>query len=120
MTGRTVEEWRGKTPNSTPPASVRARVFLAHNGRCHISGRPIRPGDVWELEHVRPLSMGGENRERNLAPALSDAHREKTAAEAGVRAKADRVRQKHLGIFPRSRRPLKGRPFAKSRPEIEA
>jgi 5-methylcytosine-specific restriction endonuclease McrA len=111
MTGRSVEEWRGKTPDSTPPASVRARVFLAHNGRCHISGRPIRPGDVWELEHVRPLSMGGENRETNLAPALSDAHREKTAAEAGVRAKCDRIRQKHLGIFPKSKRPLKSRGF---------
>ncbi len=117
---RSVAEWIGKTPDSTPPASVRARVFLAHGGRCHISGRPIRPGDVWELEHVRPLSMGGENRETNLAPALSDAHREKTAAEAGVRAKADRIRAKHLGIHPPSRRPLRGRPFAKSRPEIEA
>lgn len=106
MTGRTPAEWIGKTPDSKVPASVRARVFLTHGGKCHISGRTIRPGDAWELEHVTPLSMGGEHRERNLAPALVAPHREKTSAEAGVRAKADRIRLKHIGAYPKPKRKI--------------
>lgn len=96
---RSVPEWIGKTDDAKVPTSVRSRVFLTHGGKCHISGRTIRAGDKWELEHVRPLSMGGEHRESNLAPALADAHREKTAAEATSRAKADRMRAKHFGFW---------------------
>lgn len=115
MTGRSVPEWIGKTPDSKVPASVRARVFLTHGGKCHISGRVIRPGETWELEHVKPLSMGGEHRETNMAPALALAHREKTAQEAGVRAKADRIRLKHLGIYPKSKAKIRSRGFEASR-----
>lgn len=115
MSGRTVTEWVGKTADSKVPASVRARVFLAHDGVCHISRRKIRPGEAWELEHVTPLSMGGEHREKNLAPALVQPHREKTAQEAGVRAKADRIRAKHLGIYPKSKARLRSRGFEKTR-----
>ena len=114
---RTVKEWVGKTDDSKPPASVRARIFLANDGKCHISGRQIRAGDVWQAEHVKPIWAGGENRESNLKPALVDSHGEKTAAEATVRAKADRIRQKHLGIFPASKAKIKSRGFQKSRPE---
>jgi len=115
MTGRTVTEWIGKTPDSKVPASVRARVFLTHGGKCHISGRTIRPGEAWELEHIKPLSLGGEHREANLAPALVAPHRAKSAQEAGVRAKADRVRLKHLGIYPRSKAKIRSRGFDKTR-----
>lgn len=113
---RSVPEWRGSTPDAKVPTRVRLRVFEARKGICHISGRKIMPGDAWELEHIRPLSLGGEHRENNLAPALVVPHREKTAAEAGVRAKADRIRAKHLGIFPRSKAPLRSRGFPKTRP----
>jgi 5-methylcytosine-specific restriction protein A len=115
VTGRSVPEWRGKTPDSKVPPHVRARVFLAHKGVCHISMRAIRPGEPWEMEHITPLSMGGEHRERNLAPALVEPHREKTAAEATVRAKADRVRLKHIGAFPKSKTRIRGRGFAPTR-----
>lgn len=77
---------------------VRIRVFERHNGICHISGRKIRPGDKWEIDHVIALVNGGENRETNLAPALADAHRAKTAQDVAQKAKDRRVRAKHLGI----------------------
>jgi 5-methylcytosine-specific restriction protein A len=115
MTGRSVPEWIGKTPDSKVPTSVRTRVFLTHNGICHISGRPIRVGEAWELEHITPLSMGGEHRETNMAPALVQPHREKSAKEATARAKADRVRAKHLGTWPKSKTPLRSRGFEKTR-----
>lgn len=115
MTGRSVPEWIGATPDTAAPTRVRLRVFEAHAGRCHITGRKILPGDAWELEHVRPLHLGGENRETNLAPALVAAHREKTAGEMTAKAKADRIRAKHLGIYPKTKTPLRSRGFAKSR-----
>lgn len=113
MTGRSVDEWIGKTPDTQVPARVRLRVFERHGGVCHISGRKIKAGDAWDLEHVKPLSMGGEHRETNFAPALRDKHREKTAAEAGPRAKADRIRSKHLGTWekPKGNNRLQSRGF---------
>lgn len=115
MTGRSVPEWIGKTPDTPAPARVRLRVFEAHGGRCYLSGRKILPGDKWELEHKLALCLGGENRESNLAPALADAHKEKTAVDVGMKAKADRIRMKHLGIWPKSKRPLRSRGFGNSR-----
>lgn len=118
MNGRSVPEWRGSSPDAKVPPHVRARVFERHGGRCHISGRLIRTGDAWELEHIKPLSMGGEHAELNMAPALVQPHREKTAKEATARAKADRMRAKHLGIWPKSKTPLRSRGFQKTRPEL--
>lgn len=113
--GRSVKEWIGKTPDTKPPATVLARIFLRHNGICHISKRPIAAGEKWEAEHIKALSMGGENRERNLAPALVNPHREKTTDENAMRTKADRIRAKHLGIYPQSKAKLRGRGFAPTR-----
>ena len=92
---------------------VRARVFRAYGGVCYLSKRKIGGADEWDLEHIRPLAMArpGEtlNRESNLAPALKAPHREKTAREAGERAKADRIHAKHFGYFPESPTPMKSR-----------
>lgn len=95
---RAVEEWVGATPDSVPPPHVRLRVFERCGGVCHISKRRIRGGEPWDLEHIQPLRDHGENRESNLAPALRDKHREKTAAENVERAASNRKKAKHLGI----------------------
>lgn len=105
MAGRTPPEWIGKTPDSAIPPRVRLRVFEAHGGVCHLTGQKIWPGDEWDCDHIQALCNGGEHRESNLAPALRPAHRAKTAEDVKLRAKADRVRKKHLGIH-QSRTPL--------------
>ena len=111
--GRSRPEWIGKTPNSRPPLSVKLRVFAAYDGRCYLSKLKIGVGDEWDVEHIRPLHLArpGENlnRETNLAPALKRPHAEKTAAENTARAKCDRIRAKHLGIYPESPTPLRSR-----------
>lgn len=83
-------------------ASISARqriaIFEAANGVCHICCGKIHVGDKWDVEHVSPLSMGGEDGGDNLKPAHKSCHAGKTAAEAPIRAKVMRVRAKHLGI----------------------
>lgn len=113
MTGRSVPEWVGATPDSSVPPRVRLRVFERANGVCHLSGRKIRAGDLWECDHVKALKNGGENRESNLAPALKDAHREKTAEDVDEKSWVARVKAKHLGVWPKSPFRLKGRGFSR-------
>lgn len=98
MIGRAVKLWVGKTPDSKIPASVKLRIFKRENGVCHISGVKIEAGQKWEVEHKIPLSMGGRHAEDNLFPALAIKHKDKTAAEASVRAKADATAKRHLGL----------------------
>jgi 5-methylcytosine-specific restriction protein A len=115
MTARSVPEWIGATPDTAIPPRVRLRVFEAHGGVCHISGRKIRAGEKWEADHVIALINGGENRESNLAPALSDKHKAKTRADVRQKADVARKRHKHLGIKTDSGRKLQSRGFDKSR-----
>lgn len=95
---RSVDEWIGKNDDAMPPERVRLRVFERHGGVCHLSGRKIRPGEKWEVEHVLAISLGGENRESNMAPALVAPHRIKTAQDRRTKARNDKVRKRHLGI----------------------
>ncbi len=97
---RSVPEWIAKHDDQKVPDRVRQRVFDAHDGICHLTGRKIAPGEAWELEHVHSLILGGQHRESNLAPALKEPHKAKTAMEMSVKAKIARVRKKHLGIKP--------------------
>lgn len=95
---RIVDEWIGKNDDTPIPPRVKLRVFERLGGRCHLSGRKIMAGDAWDCDHVKALINGGENRESNLAPALRDKHREKTARDVAEKAKVARIRAKHLGI----------------------
>ena len=104
---RTVDEWIGKTDDSKVPPRVRVRVFEAHNGRCYISGRVIRAGDRWDLDHILAIALGGKNRESNLAPVLSDSHRAKTKEDVKVKSKIAAIKKKHLGLS-KSKTPMPG------------
>lgn len=95
---RSVPEWIGKSHDTPIPPRVRLRVFERHNGICHLSGRKIRPGEEWDCDHIIAIANGGGNRESNLAPAIRDKHREKTAEDVAEKATVYRKRAKHLGI----------------------
>lgn len=113
---RAVETWVGKTDDTPIPPRVRLRVFERFGGRCALTGVKIMPGDKWDVDHRVPLIMGGRNAEDNLQPVLKDAHKAKTRADVGAKAKADRVRKKHLGLWPPPTRKLQGRPFPRRAP----
>lgn len=109
---RSLPEWIGKTEDTPVPPRVKLRVFERCQGRCHISGRKIMPGDLWDMDHVVALcnwtGEGHGNRESNLAPALRDKHREKTKADVAEKAVSYRKRSKHIGAKAPSRRPIPG------------
>lgn len=115
MTGRSVPEWIGSTPNAEIPKAVRLRVFERYGGVCQLSGRKIQVGDKWQPDHRIPLGLRGEHRESNLWPVLVDPHKEKTADDTRAIRKAQRIALKHIGAWPRSKRLLKSRGFQKSR-----
>lgn len=93
---RDVPEWTGATPNSKVPPRVRVRIFDRENGICHLSGRKIRPGELWDLDHKIALINGGEHREKNLFPALRDKHREKTAEDVAEKSDIADKRKAHV------------------------
>jgi 5-methylcytosine-specific restriction protein A len=113
---RAVEEWIGATADTPIPKRVKLRVLVRDGGRCHRTGHKFRPGDVIEFDHIVALCNGGENRETNIAPILGGKiHQAKTAADVAERAKTDRLRAKNLGLWPKSKTPLRSRGFQKTR-----
>lgn len=107
---REVPEWIGKNDDTAIPPRVRLRVFERHGGICHISGRLIRAGESWQIDHRVPLIAGGEHRESNLVPALTDKHKVKTKLDVAEKSKVYHKRSKHLGIT-RKKRTIPGRRF---------
>lgn len=104
-TARALPEWVGRTPDERVPDRVRLRIFERERGVCHISGRKIMPGELWDLDHRVALVNGGSHSESNLFPALRDKHREKNAADVAEKARVYRKRAKHLGIKAKGRFP---------------
>lgn len=87
---------------------ARLKVFETTGGVCHICSQRIQVGEKWEVEHVIPLALGGEDGGTNLKPAHVDCHKGKSKSDAARKAKADRMRVNHLGArkpstFPGSR-----------------
>lgn len=79
-------------------AKQRLAIFTEHRGVCHICGGVIDgTREAWEMEHVIPLAMGGEDEDYNLRPAHVKCHRGKSATDAGNLAKARRVEARHKG-----------------------
>lgn len=116
---RAVPEWRGKTPDTKVPPRVRLRIFERDGGRCHISGRKIAAGEPWELDHVIALVNGGEHRESNLAPALRDKHKVKTAADVAQKSSERAIRGKHTGALAKPST-LRSAGFPKREPQRRA
>lgn len=87
----------------------RAALFVDHDGQCHICGLKIdavREG--FDVDHIIPLALGGEDDEANCRPAHTRCHRGaggKTADDLAQIAKAKRVRARHLGAREPSRMP---------------
>ncbi|MBN8294538.1 HNH endonuclease [Rhodobacter sp. NTK016B] len=105
---RKTAEWIGRTDDTPPPPRVKERILRAHGNRCAITQREFGPGDTIEFDHILALTNGGENREGNLQPVLSTAHKEKSRADVRIRAKNSRVFKKRNGINSGPKRKIPG------------
>lgn len=85
----------------------RVRLFELHGGICHFCEGKIHVGEAWDVSHVIPLAIGGEDDDVNRMPAHRKCHRAHTAAIDAPRiAKSKRVRAKHIGAKAPSRTPM--------------
>lgn len=102
-------------------AKARLRIFLAHEGRCHVCRGRISVGEAWELDHVVALALGGDDEEHNLAPAhKKGCHASKTAKEdVPAIARAKRRQIQHLGASA-PKRPIRSAGFQKAPPQNRA
>jgi 5-methylcytosine-specific restriction enzyme A len=93
----------------------RARI-IARDGCCRYPGCEVAEG--LEVDHIVALELGGRDRDDNLQALCGPHHRQKTAIDAGLIAKAKRRKAKNDGTFPPSKARLRGRGFQKTRAEI--
>lgn len=105
---RSVPEWIGTSDDQRAPPRVRVRVFERCQGACGQCGRKIRAGESWTLEHLKALVNGGANRESNLGVTCRNCLPAKNAADVAEKSLIARKRSKHLGIKPKSSRPIPG------------
>lgn len=88
---RTVPEWVGRNDDADPPTSCKLRIMDKQEGRC-TCGVLFDIKTKAQFDHITPLWLGGENREANLQALCQTCHKQKTATEATVRAKVNRLR----------------------------
>lgn len=76
---------------------ARLALLKAHNATCHLCSGEIQTGQAWEVEHIIPIAMGGEDEPANMRPAHAKCHAVKTKADVTAIAKAKRCETKHAG-----------------------
>lgn len=79
----------------------RVQLFLDHKRTCHVCGGQIDGArEAWEVEHIIPLALGGDDELSNMAPVhKKGCHEQKTRTEdVPAIARAKRREARHLGV----------------------
>jgi len=89
--------------------TFRLSLFLDRSGTCARCTQRIHAGQAWDIDHVIPLALGGNNEPENLQILCRSCHQAKTHLSDIPRiAKTKRQKAKHLGARSHSRRPIPG------------
>lgn len=94
-----------------PDRSVEARAVSTRQRKAIIDAqggickRSYCDAPAIDVDHIRPLWNGGSNANDNLEALCVDCHKQKTSAEAKVRAKAKRLEARETGAR-RQRKPI--------------
>lgn len=92
----------------------RAEIALRAGGCCEKCHAKLKVGEG-EADHILPVELGGESETENGQWLCNVCHKSKTATDIRQIRKADRMRDKHTGAWPKSRTPLKSRGFEPAR-----
>lgn len=95
---RSTSEWVARNDDQRVPDYVKDRIANKAELRCKKCTRLVGGKLRAEFDHVTPLILGGEHRERNLQLLCHECHGAKTKLDVKLKAKVARVRKRHLGI----------------------
>jgi len=104
------------TPRKAMTDARRAKIFLAHKGRCADCGVKITRGqDAYQIDHPTQLWMGGPDEDDVCRLLCQPCYKAKNAKDATDRAKVKRLIRDADPEQRKSRRPLKSRGFDKTK-----
>lgn len=89
------------------PRKVMVAAFERCGGKCEHCGAKLMPGRT-VYDHIVPGHIGGEATLDNCQVLCRACDKPKTAGDLTMLAKVKRVRSKHIGAAPKSRRPMPG------------
>lgn len=95
---RNVPAWVADHDDQAIPPRVRLRVVERQEGRCAGCSRAFDPKLRPEIDHILALELGGVHGEANLQALCPGCHKPKTAQDVALKAKADRIVKKRLGL----------------------
>ncbi len=88
---------------------TKAEAFARAKGKCESCSVKIRPGVGPEYDHIIPDAVDGGNDLSNCKVLCFNCHGAKTAkSDVPEIARTKRVRDKHIGAFVKSGRPMPG------------
>ena len=88
---------------------TKAEAFARAGGKCENCGVKIRPGNGPEYDHIIPDAVDGGNDLTNCKVLCVNCHGVKTnKSDKPAIAKTAAIRDKHIGAFVKSGRPLPG------------
>ncbi len=61
-----------------------AKLIKAQKGKCKYCGLTFKPGDIWEVDHIIPLSLGGKDEYKNLQLLHKHCHDSKTREDGST------------------------------------
>ena len=73
---------------------LRRSIIAANGGVCPACGEESK---VWEVDHIRPVALDGDNSRDNLVAICPECHLEKTVQDIKRIAKVKRLEAKRLG-----------------------
>jgi RNA-directed DNA polymerase len=73
--------WAGRLGKHPQLPTTVAKLLKDQNGKCKYYGLTFREGDLWEVDHIIPSSLRGENGYSNLQLLNPHCHYHKTASD---------------------------------------
>ena len=89
-------------------------IWTRASGHCEKCKAKLKTGEG-EYDHIIAQGYGGENTTENGQLLCRPCHKGKTGRDKGITEKVKRVRDKHLGVYPRSKAKIQSRGFQPTR-----